>query len=185
MAESLFIEHTAEVVKPHHRRTIAIVTASVNSFILLAVQTVFSLGVWNFLDNWAWPYWDSNGVKDILYILIGVTLKIIGEVWFPEEERTHLTIVEWTLGRPASFGLRRKAVNFGVYYLHYMGFLFAWVGFWNLFDLYVYDCGYCWERELVYMGATPVFLFLVQEGLSMESLYWLASRQNKRDALEV
>eukprot|EP01124_Arcella_intermedia_P018752 TRINITY_DN25893_c0_g1_i1.p1 TRINITY_DN25893_c0_g1~~TRINITY_DN25893_c0_g1_i1.p1 ORF type:complete len:194 (-),score=13.68 TRINITY_DN25893_c0_g1_i1:43-624(-) len=177
MAESLFEEHTKDWVSGPKKLFINSWNVFNVSVLNLVLQTIMWIGWWNFLAYWAWPWADDYYVlRDVLYIIIGITLKVIGTLWLPEEELTHLTVVEWTLGRPYSFDWKRKLRNFGVYYLHFLAFLFAWVGTWNVFDLYVYNCGYCWEREIVYILAPPAVLFLVQEGLSMESMYWLFSR---------
>jgi len=176
MAESLFEEHTNEFLKPYHKHIISSINVTNTTLITVIFHTVMWIGWWNILDGWFWPWRSGENdiiLRDFLYIIMGVTLKFIGVLWFPEEEITHGTVVAWQLGMPRAFSWNRKIRNFGISYLHFVAFLLTWVGMWNIFDIYIYFCNYCWQRDLVFLLLPPILLFFFQEVLSMESLYWL------------
>jgi len=169
-------EHTADLVKPWQRHVIAVVDIVNQSVFETVIQTVLWVGWWNLLAYWAWPWPETHFVlRDVLYMVLGTSLKVIGVVWFPEDDISNDILNEWQEGIPA-FGWRRKFRQFFTRYLHFLAFLFAWVGFWNVFDLYIHNCGYCWEREIWYITFPLILLFISQEVLSKDTLYWLVAQ---------
>eukprot|EP01125_Pyxidicula_operculata_P010283 TRINITY_DN3389_c0_g1_i1.p1 TRINITY_DN3389_c0_g1~~TRINITY_DN3389_c0_g1_i1.p1 ORF type:complete len:200 (-),score=32.37 TRINITY_DN3389_c0_g1_i1:66-665(-) len=147
---------------------------------LIFIQTVYWVGWWNLLAYWAWPWGTTLYVeRDILYIVMGVCLKFVGVMWLPEESPSFEAANAWSEGHiPATFEWRRKFKNYLVSMVHFLAFLFVWVGAWNVFDLYLYNCGYCWERELWYITIPAVLLFIFQEFLSKESVLWMCAKGN-------
>lgn len=52
------------------------------------------------------------------------------------------------------------------------------MGAWNIIDLYLHKCGYCWQRELFYIFIPSFLLFFTQEIFSRESLIWFFTHGN-------
>jgi len=117
--------------------------------------------------------------RDVLYIILGSALKLVGLVYCPEEEIIDHIRHEWHNGVPHHFGWRRKLKQFFTRQVHFLAFLFAWVGLWNVFDLYVYNCGYCWQREIFYIFVPLVLLFISQEVLTEDTMYWFLAKSER------
>jgi len=186
MTEQLFFEKTKPILKPWYRSAIWGIN-TINACIFIAgLHTVQWVGWWNLLSYWVFPTsWNDelvNMPRDFSYIVIGILLKFIGNTWFAEEELSDPVIAEWQSGIPRTFSWRRKFRSYMIGHLHFLAFLSFWAGSWNIFDYYLYYCEYCWQREIYYIVLAPVVLFFVQEGISLESLYWLFARRGAKYA---
>jgi len=121
-----------------------------------------------------WPWEAEHYVaRDLVYIFLGVALKFGGVIWFPEEAIPGDIQSAWSQEFPP-FGWSRKLRQFFIRNLHFVAFMFTWVGSWDTFDLYLYHCGYCWRREIWYITVPMLLLFVSQEVLSKDTLYWIA-----------
>eukprot|EP01123_Difflugia_compressa_P014663 TRINITY_DN7895_c0_g1_i1.p1 TRINITY_DN7895_c0_g1~~TRINITY_DN7895_c0_g1_i1.p1 ORF type:complete len:201 (-),score=28.65 TRINITY_DN7895_c0_g1_i1:91-693(-) len=170
-------QRTSHLISPFSILSINIFNIFNQCVLLTAIQTVMWVGWWNLLAYWAWPWSDTLFVeRDTIYIIMGVCLKFVGVMWFPEESPSVESLQEWQDRLPPYFSWKRKIRSYGISLLHFVAFLFAWVGAWNMFDLYLYNCGYCWEREIFYIVIPSVVLFLFQEFMSKESLIWMAAK---------
>eukprot|EP01127_Copromyxa_protea_P022197 TRINITY_DN786_c0_g1_i1.p1 TRINITY_DN786_c0_g1~~TRINITY_DN786_c0_g1_i1.p1 ORF type:complete len:201 (+),score=11.14 TRINITY_DN786_c0_g1_i1:1129-1731(+) len=174
-----FDYHTRQTLSRPQRIAINFLDITNLTLVDIIIQTAMWVGWWNLLAYWVWP-WNVNHyvARDIVYFLMGALLKFIGVVWLPEEDLPHVVAAEWKNGMPESYGWGRKLYCYSVRSLHFFAFLFMWAGAWNFFDVYLHNCGYCWEREIWYITIPAILLFFTQEVLSRESLYWIFARYN-------
>jgi len=170
--DALLDQHTD--IAPFTKKVLTFLEVFNLSFVDTILQTVIWVGWWNILAYWAWPWVeDYYLLRDLAYLFLGCSLKFVAVLYFPEEETPLRVVREWTEAVPPDFSWSRKIQSFAVWFLHFISFLFAWVGAWNIIDLYVYNCGYCWQRELFYVTFPMPVLFVLHQVLSKESIYWM------------
>eukprot|EP01126_Amoeba_proteus_P048660 TRINITY_DN5643_c0_g1_i2.p1 TRINITY_DN5643_c0_g1~~TRINITY_DN5643_c0_g1_i2.p1 ORF type:complete len:109 (-),score=18.70 TRINITY_DN5643_c0_g1_i2:55-381(-) len=85
--------------------------------------------------------------------------------------------MDWLLGIPQSFCLKRKFCHFLQSQIFFFGSTFFWAGAWNLFDIYLWDSS--WKRDLIYGVVTMILIFIFEAVLSRESLIWLMMDNTK------
>jgi len=153
----------------NQKRAIGIIhwtNVSIVASFLISLQWV---GWWNLLAYNIWP--DSFGVvRDTVYISIGILLLYIAEKYVPLGSIDEARENEWALGIPRSFSWSRKLTNYLISYLHFLAFLFFWVGAWTVFDEYVTATSY---RDYLYLILPTPVLYFSQEVMSRESLCWM------------
>eukprot|EP01125_Pyxidicula_operculata_P011432 TRINITY_DN3745_c0_g1_i3.p1 TRINITY_DN3745_c0_g1~~TRINITY_DN3745_c0_g1_i3.p1 ORF type:complete len:199 (+),score=24.51 TRINITY_DN3745_c0_g1_i3:359-955(+) len=135
------------------------------------LQTFQWVGWWDVLTEYLWPFPEINWARDIVFICLGLFLITLSTLFFGLETITDDMQEAWEKGLPTSFDWGRKLRNYCKKLLNFLGFLLAWVGCWDIFDVYSFsDTIY---RDVVFLVVPLVVGFVTEEILSTESLYYI------------
>lgn len=146
--------------------------ASIIASFLITVQWV---GWWNLLAYNIWA--DSWAVvRDTVYILVGCVMLFVAEKWIPLSSIETDMAEEWAHEVPKTFSIPRKLTNYLKSYIHFLAFLFFWVGAWTVFDEYFPRTTI---RDICYVLFPIPLIFISQEVLSRESLCWYFLKYNE------
>jgi len=158
-----------EELTSRQRLIIGFLSRANSSILASFLITLQWLGAWNLLTQ-VWPsnlYW----ARDTIYVVIGCIMLFLAEKWVPLSDIDEDRAEAWGRGVPETFEWKRKLKHFILSEIHFVAFLFFWVGSWTILDEYMFP--WSLPRELIYIALPVIILLICQECFSLESLYWM------------
>jgi len=176
-------EFVRDCIHPHVKEYISpgelYIIETFNYFNAVAIQAFVDtfqwVGLWNLIDthvSWNEDYFTkaySYCIAGFAVLVISFSLQKIKDYSVDMED-------SWKLGVPRSFGWRRKTKNFLKYCIGFVGFMFAWVGASNQWDVNEE----LMETYIMYAIFSTWILYLGTEILSIDALFYTVTVSTKQ-----